>query len=184
MTVLWPSVNPSTTALSCPSRVCLALKPGSYLAGLVSLVTNTSLTFSLSYCGSNIIKHFFCEITPLLALSCSDTYISEILLFSLYGFIEFNTILIIFIFSAFILIAIIRLCSSEGYLKTSPPAGLTSLASHFLIAQPSLCIWGQHPATPWIKTNGPLCSTLLSSPCWIPWSTVYGTRMWRLLSIK
>ena len=85
-------------------RVCLALMLGSYLAGLVSLVTHTALTFSLSYCGSNILNHFFCEIPPLLALSCSDTYISEILLFSLCGFIEFSTILIIFISYLFIFI--------------------------------------------------------------------------------
>ncbi|XP_036883623.1 LOW QUALITY PROTEIN: olfactory receptor 1019-like [Sturnira hondurensis] len=85
--------------------------------GLVSLVAHTSLTFSLSYCGSNIINYFFCEIPPLLALSCSDTYISEILLFSLCGFIEFSTILIIFISYAFILIAVIRMHSAEGRLK-------------------------------------------------------------------
>ncbi|XP_004443707.1 PREDICTED: olfactory receptor 1019 [Ceratotherium simum simum] len=104
-------------------RVCLALMLGSYLAGLVSLVAHTSLTFSLSYCGSNIINHFFCEIPPLLALSCSDTHISEILLFSLCGFIEFSTILIIFISYAFILIAIIRMSSAEGRLKAFSTCG-------------------------------------------------------------
>lgn len=104
-------------------RVCWALMLGSYLAGLVSLVAHTSLTFSLSYCGSNIINHFFCEIPPLLALSCSDTYISEILLFSLCGFIEFSTILIIFISYAFILIAIIKMHSAEGRLKAFSTCG-------------------------------------------------------------
>ncbi|XP_037696234.1 olfactory receptor 1019 [Choloepus didactylus] len=98
-------------------RVCLALMLGSYLFGLVSLVAHTFLTFSLSFCNSNIINHFFCEIPPLLALSCSDTYISELLLFSLCGFIEFSTILIIFISYAFILIAIIRMHSAEGRIK-------------------------------------------------------------------
>lgn len=104
-------------------KVCLVLMLGSYFAGLVSLVAHTSLTFSLSYCGSNIINHFFCEIPPLLALSCSDTYISEILLFSLCGFIEFSTILIIFISYAFILIAIIRIRSAEGRLKAFSTCG-------------------------------------------------------------
>ncbi|XP_070932180.1 olfactory receptor 5AR1 [Macaca nemestrina] len=104
-------------------QVCLALMLGSYLAGLVSLVSHTTLTFSLSYCGSNIINHFFCEIPPLLALSCSDTYISEILLFSLCGFIEFSTILIIFISYTFILVAIIRMRSAEGRLKAFSTCG-------------------------------------------------------------
>nr|XP_010979523.2 olfactory receptor 1019 [Camelus dromedarius] len=104
-------------------RVCLALVLGSYLAGLVSLVAHTSLTFSLSYCSSNIINHFFCEIPPLLALSCSDTYISEILLFSLCGFIEFSTVLIIFISYTFILITIIRMRSAESRLKAFSTCG-------------------------------------------------------------
>ncbi|XP_044538109.1 olfactory receptor 1019 [Gracilinanus agilis] len=105
------------------NRICLVLTVGSYFAGLVSLVAHTSLTFSLDYCGSNIINHFFCEIPPLLALSCSDTYISEILLFSLCGFIEFSTILIIFVSYAFILIAILRISSNEGRLKAFSTCG-------------------------------------------------------------
>ncbi|XP_004051187.2 olfactory receptor 5AR1 [Gorilla gorilla gorilla] len=104
-------------------RVCLALMLGSYLAGLVSLVAHTTLTFGLSYCGSNIINHFFCEIPPLLALSCSDTYISELLLFSLCGFIEFSTILIIFISYTFILVAVVRMRSAEGRLKIFSTCG-------------------------------------------------------------
>uniref|UniRef100_A0A8D1WTI0 Olfactory receptor n=1 Tax=Sus scrofa TaxID=9823 RepID=A0A8D1WTI0_PIG len=103
-------------------RVCLALMLGSYLAGLVSLVAHTSLTFSLSYCGSNIINHFY-KIPPLSALSCSDTHISEILLFCLYGFTEFSTILIIVISYAFILIANIKMCSAEGHLKAFSACG-------------------------------------------------------------
>uniref|UniRef100_A0A2K5K5E5 Olfactory receptor n=1 Tax=Colobus angolensis palliatus TaxID=336983 RepID=A0A2K5K5E5_COLAP len=94
-------------------RVCLVL----------ILVAHTTLTFSLSYCGSNIINHFFCEIPPLLALSCSDTHISEILLFSLCGFIEFSTILIIFISYTFILVAIIRMRSAQGRLKAFSTCG-------------------------------------------------------------
>ncbi|EHH62914.1 Olfactory receptor OR11-209, partial [Macaca fascicularis] len=54
-------------------QVCLALMLGSYLAGLVSLVSHTTLTFSLSYCGSREINHFFCEVPALLKLSCTDT---------------------------------------------------------------------------------------------------------------
>ncbi|XP_063145139.1 olfactory receptor 5AR1 isoform X2 [Candoia aspera] len=106
-------------------QVCLVLVVGSYVAGLISLVSHTSLTFSLDFCGSNIINHFFCEIPPLLALSCSDTYVSEILLFSLCGFIEFSTILIILISYCFIFAAILRIRSAEGRLKA-----FSTCASH------------------------------------------------------
>ncbi|XP_006032299.2 olfactory receptor 1019-like isoform X2 [Alligator sinensis] len=108
-------------------RVCGVLVAGSYLAGLVSLAAHTSLTFSLSYCGSNIINHFFCEIPPLLALSCSDTYVSEILLFSLCGFIEFSTILIILISYLFIFDSILRIRSAAGRKKA-----FSTCASHLI----------------------------------------------------
>jgi hypothetical protein len=35
----------------------------------------------VSYCSSNIINHFYCDNLPLLALSCTDTYIPEITVF-------------------------------------------------------------------------------------------------------
>ncbi|XP_053254777.1 olfactory receptor 1019 isoform X1 [Podarcis raffonei] len=114
-----------TTVMS--KQVCLVLAIGSYIAGLISLVSHTSLTFSLDYCGSNIINHFFCEIPPLLALSCSDTYMSEILLFSLCGFIEFSTILIILISYLFIFAAIMRIRSAEGRRKA-----FSTCASHLI----------------------------------------------------
>ncbi|XP_028594768.2 olfactory receptor 5AR1-like [Podarcis muralis] len=114
-----------TTVMS--KQVCLVLAIGSYVAGLISLVSHTSLTFSLDYCGSNIINHFFCEIPPLLALSCSDTYMSEILLFSLCGFIEFSTILIILISYLFIFAAIMRIRSAEGRCKA-----FSTCASHLI----------------------------------------------------
>ncbi|XP_061465585.1 olfactory receptor 5AR1-like [Rhineura floridana] len=112
-----------TTVMS--KQVCLVLVIGSYVAGLISLVSHTSLTFSLDFCGSNIINHFFCEIPPLLALSCSNTYMSEILLFSLCGFIEFGTILIILVSYLFIFTAILRIRSAEGRRKA-----FSTCASH------------------------------------------------------
>ncbi|XP_077791238.1 olfactory receptor 5AR1-like [Podarcis muralis] len=62
------------------NKVCVVLGISCYFAGLMSMVAHTSLTFSLDFCGPNVINHFFCEIPPLIALSCSDTSISEILL--------------------------------------------------------------------------------------------------------
>uniref|UniRef100_A0A8D0HL39 G-protein coupled receptors family 1 profile domain-containing protein n=1 Tax=Sphenodon punctatus TaxID=8508 RepID=A0A8D0HL39_SPHPU len=106
--------HPLHYATIMPKQVCLVLAVGSYLMGLVILVAHTSLTFSLNFSGSNIINHFFCEISLLLALSCSNTYVSEILLFSLCGFIEFSTILIIFISYLFIFTNILRVHSAEG----------------------------------------------------------------------
>uniref|UniRef100_A0A452GV82 Olfactory receptor n=1 Tax=Gopherus agassizii TaxID=38772 RepID=A0A452GV82_9SAUR len=95
-------------------RVCVFLIAGAYISGSVSSLIHTSLTFSLSFCGSNVINHFFCDIPPLLALSCSDTHINELLLFALCGFIQTSTFLVILISYAYVLATILRIHSTEG----------------------------------------------------------------------
>ncbi|NXF30071.1 O5AS1 protein, partial [Nyctibius bracteatus] len=96
-----------TVAMS--HRVCTSMVAGAFLSrGLTSLV-HTSFTFTLSFCGSNVINHFFCDIPPLLALSCSDTHINEVLLFTLCGFIQTSTLLTIVISYTCILSTILRI---------------------------------------------------------------------------
>uniref|UniRef100_A0A8C7BTZ3 Olfactory receptor n=1 Tax=Neovison vison TaxID=452646 RepID=A0A8C7BTZ3_NEOVI len=76
------------------SAMCTSLVTGSYICGLLQSSIHVALTFHLSFCHSNIINHFFCDIPPLLALSCSDIHINEIVLFTLAAFNVFFTLLI------------------------------------------------------------------------------------------
>ncbi|XP_054827093.1 olfactory receptor 1019-like [Eublepharis macularius] len=112
-----------TTIMS--KKVCVGLGIFCYFAGLMSMVAHTSLTFSLEFCGPNIINHFFCEIPPLIALSCSDTSVSEILLFFFCGVNEISTITVILISYLFIFAAILRIRSAEGRCKA-----FSTCASH------------------------------------------------------
>ncbi|XP_010127338.1 PREDICTED: olfactory receptor 5AS1-like [Chlamydotis macqueenii] len=101
-----------TVAMS--RRVCTSMVAGAYLSvGLTSLV-HTSVTFTLSFCGSNVINHFFCDIPPLLELSCSDTRINEVLLFALCGFIQTSTFLTIVTSYTCILSTILRIRGADG----------------------------------------------------------------------
>lgn len=59
-------------------RLCLWLIVGSWVSGLLSNTIITSLVFQLSFCGQNEIEHFFCDLGPLLKLSCSNTYLVEL----------------------------------------------------------------------------------------------------------
>ncbi|NWX38869.1 O5AS1 protein, partial [Steatornis caripensis] len=106
-----------TVALS--RRVCTSMVAGAYLSGGLTSLVHTSFTFTLSFCGSNVINHFFCDIPPLLELSCSDTHINEVLLFALCGFIQTSTFLTIVISYACILSTILRIRVAESRHKAA-----------------------------------------------------------------
>uniref|UniRef100_A0A2K6GQB6 Olfactory receptor n=1 Tax=Propithecus coquereli TaxID=379532 RepID=A0A2K6GQB6_PROCO len=52
--------------------VCIQLVAGSYAVGSLNASVHTGFTFSLSFCRSKSINHFFCDVPPILALSCSN----------------------------------------------------------------------------------------------------------------
>lgn len=90
-------------------RVCTTIVAGVYLSGGLTSLLHTSFTFTLSFCGSNVINHFFCDVPPLLELSCSNTYINEVLLFTFCGFIQTSTFLAIAVSYTCILSTILRI---------------------------------------------------------------------------
>ncbi|KAM9223362.1 olfactory receptor 5AS1-like [Leptosomus discolor] len=90
-------------------RVSTSMVAGAYLSGGLTSLVHTSFTFTLSFCGSNEINHFFCDIPPLLELSCSNTRISKVLLFTLCGFIQTSTFLTIAVSYACILCTVLRI---------------------------------------------------------------------------
>ncbi|XP_053218461.1 olfactory receptor 1020-like [Podarcis raffonei] len=59
-------------------RLCLWLICGSWISGFLSNTIITSLELQLSFCGPNEIDHFFCDLAPVLKLSCSDTHVVEL----------------------------------------------------------------------------------------------------------
>ncbi|XP_023071313.2 olfactory receptor 5B12-like [Piliocolobus tephrosceles] len=99
------------------NTMCVLLVTGSYICGLFQSSIHVTFTFHLSFCHSNVVNHFFCDIPPLLALSCSDIYTNEIVLFVLAAFNIFFTLLIILNSYVFIFIAILRMHSVEGQKK-------------------------------------------------------------------
>ncbi|ERE69567.1 olfactory receptor 8K3-like protein [Cricetulus griseus] len=106
--------NPLLYVVIMSPRVYVPLIMASYAGGIIHAVIHTVATFKLSFCASNEISHIFCDIPPLLAISCSDTHINQLLLFYCAGAIEVVTILIVLISYGFILFAILRTHSAEG----------------------------------------------------------------------
>ncbi|XP_025844538.2 olfactory receptor 5T1-like [Vulpes vulpes] len=115
--------NPLLYSVSMSPRVYVPLIVASYVGGILHASVHTVATFSLSFCASNEIRHVFCDIPPLLAISCSDTHTNQLLLFYFVGSIEIVTILIVLISYGFILLAILNIHSAEGRRKVFSTCG-------------------------------------------------------------
>ncbi|XP_006267552.1 olfactory receptor 5G9-like [Alligator mississippiensis] len=108
-------------------RLCVQLVFGSFLAGWVNAVTQTAGMLQLTFCGSNVIDLFFCDISPLLSLSNSDTTINHIVILVVTIVFGVFSILIVLISYIFILSTILRIHSTKGKCKA-----FSTCASHFM----------------------------------------------------
>ncbi|XP_069486106.1 olfactory receptor 5G29-like [Ambystoma mexicanum] len=72
--------NPLLYLVIINQRACIHLVFAAYALGFLNATVQITLTFSLSFCRSNVIDHFFCDIPPLLKLSCSETYINQVVM--------------------------------------------------------------------------------------------------------
>ncbi|KAM9221572.1 olfactory receptor 5B12-like isoform 1-T1 [Dugong dugon] len=107
------------------STICALLVTSSHICRLLQSSVIVDFTFHLSFCHSNVINDFFCDILPLMALSCSDIYTKQIVLFTLAACNVFFTLLVILNSYLFIFIAILRMHSAEAQKKA-----FSTCASH------------------------------------------------------
>ncbi|XP_049747661.1 olfactory receptor 5AS1-like [Elephas maximus indicus] len=119
--------NPLLYSTLTTKKICICFIALAYFSGSMTSLVHVCLTFRLPFCGSNVVNHFFCDIPPLLALSCADTSINEFLLFALCGFIQTSTFVVIFISYFCILITVLSIKSSGGRSKT-----FSTCASHLI----------------------------------------------------
>ncbi|XP_015991669.1 olfactory receptor 6C2-like [Rousettus aegyptiacus] len=59
------------------SRVCKRLLLCCWTAGLVIIFPPLTFFINLKFCDSNVIDYYFCEASPVLKISCSDTWLIE-----------------------------------------------------------------------------------------------------------
>ena len=117
--------NPLRYGTVMSQRVCSQLLTGSYFMGFLNASVNTSFTFSLNFCKSNKINHFFCDVPPILALSCSSIYWNIMLLTVFVGFNLTFTVSVVIFSYIFILAAILKISSAAGRKKA-----FSTCASH------------------------------------------------------
>ncbi|XP_071968921.1 olfactory receptor 10AG1-like [Engystomops pustulosus] len=70
--------NPLLYNILMDKVMCTQLICGSWFIGAIVAIVQTILMFSLPFCRSHIINHFYCDVPPVLALACADTHIHEI----------------------------------------------------------------------------------------------------------
>ncbi|XP_026575411.1 olfactory receptor 1052-like, partial [Pseudonaja textilis] len=120
--------NPLLYFITMSQRKCVQLIAISYLAGTINASIHTMAASRLSFCGPNIVKNFYCEAPPLLALSCSDVSLNDLLLFVFVGLNITVTILTVLASYTYILVTIFKLHSTATRRKA-----FSTCTSHLMV---------------------------------------------------
>nr|XP_060610933.1 olfactory receptor 5V1-like [Anolis sagrei ordinatus] len=104
-------------------QIYAQLTVGTWLLGFINSVVHTSLTFSLFFCGRNKINQYYCDLHPVMALSCSSTFVPELVLLLLASIIGSGAFLITLISYIYIISAVLRMHSVESRRKAFSTCG-------------------------------------------------------------
>uniref|UniRef100_A0A8C5M9Y8 Olfactory receptor n=1 Tax=Leptobrachium leishanense TaxID=445787 RepID=A0A8C5M9Y8_9ANUR len=104
---------------------CLRLTLATWIGGLCNPVVHVVLIANLSFCSSHDIDHFFCDVIPLLKLSCSDTFPIEIWTYIFGTILGGGAFMLTLLSYVFIIHTIVNMQSATGRLKT-----FSTCASH------------------------------------------------------
>ncbi|XP_041512790.1 olfactory receptor 150-like [Microtus oregoni] len=119
--------NPLLYNVSMSYQVCLWMISGVYGMGFISATADAISIMRLLFCKSNIIRHYFCDYFPLLELSCSSTFINEVLAWSLGSITILIPALTILSSYIFIIVSILNIHSTGGRRKA-----FSTCSSHIL----------------------------------------------------
>ncbi|XP_045653524.1 olfactory receptor 145-like [Ursus americanus] len=109
--------NPLLYHVVVSPKVCSSLMLGSYLMAFLDAMAHTGCMLRLTFCDANTINHYFCDILPLLQLSCTSTYVNELVVFFLVCINVIVPSVTIFVSYGFILSSILCISSTEGRSK-------------------------------------------------------------------
>uniref|UniRef100_A0A8C8ZM54 G-protein coupled receptors family 1 profile domain-containing protein n=1 Tax=Prolemur simus TaxID=1328070 RepID=A0A8C8ZM54_PROSS len=126
--------------------LCIRLLVLSFVGGFFHALIHEVFLFRLTFHNSNIVHHFYCDIMPLLKISCTDPSINFLLVFILSGSIQVFTIVTVLISYSFVLITILKKNSAKGIRKAFSTCG-AHLLSVSLYYGPALYMYVR-PASP------------------------------------
>ena len=125
--------HPLRYSLIMRPTVCLCLGALVFCSGFSVASIETSLIFSSRFCRSNRVEHFFCDIAPVLKLSCAESASKALAIFFLSILVVLISFLLILLSYAFIVAALLRIPSAAGRSKafSTCAAHLTVVIVHF-----------------------------------------------------
>ncbi|XP_058383569.1 olfactory receptor 9G19-like [Diceros bicornis minor] len=136
--------NPLFYSQAMSARLCASLVATSYIAGFLNSTIITTETFTLSFCGNNIIDDFFCDVLPLVKLACDVKESYQAVLYFVLASSVITPAMLILASYLFIIAAILRIHSTQGHLKAFSTCGshLTAVtlyygSSLFVYSRPS-----------------------------------------------
>ncbi|KAM5180442.1 olfactory receptor 1G1-like [Mantella aurantiaca] len=109
-------------------KVVVILATSCWLAASLHSLLHTCILSQLTYCGDRLIRHFFCDVTPLIKLSCSSIALAEFLVYIEGSMVGNISLLFIFISYALIGWAIVQMKTSSSRSKA-----FSSCSSHLMV---------------------------------------------------
>ncbi|KAM4749406.1 olfactory receptor 6B1-like [Rhinophrynus dorsalis] len=97
---------------------CLQLVLCSWVMGFIMTLISVLRVLGLQFCGPNVIDHFFCDLAPIMELSCSDTSFFELMNFVIGFPVSVLPLMLIIATYIYILHTILRIPSASGRQKT------------------------------------------------------------------
>ncbi|XP_062951094.1 olfactory receptor 10AG1-like [Cynocephalus volans] len=120
--------NPLHYSLVMNHKACIQLVVGSWISGIPVQIGQTCQIFSLPFCDSNQINHFFCDIPPMLKLACGDIFMNEMVVYIFA--VLLITVPFMFILGSYtrIISTILKLPSNTGWSKA-----FSTCSSHLIV---------------------------------------------------
>nr|XP_002708963.2 olfactory receptor 10AG1-like [Oryctolagus cuniculus] len=120
--------NPLHYPLVMNHKMCVQLAVSSWVSGIPVQIGQTWQIFSLHFCNSNLINHFFCDIPPILKLACGDTSVHEVSVYVVVMLVAAVPFLLILVSYSKIISTILRLPTATGRTKA-----FSTCSSHLLV---------------------------------------------------
>ncbi|XP_070659288.1 olfactory receptor 4B1-like [Bos indicus] len=132
-----------TTIMS--RSLCHQLVAASWLGGFVHSMVQIIITLQLSFCGPNVIDHYFCDLHPLFKLACTDTSVEGVVVLANSGLFSIFSFLLL-VSSYVVILVNLRNHSAEGRRKA-----LSTCASHITVVVlffgPAIFLYMRPPST-------------------------------------